>query len=624
LSGAERLREYNMKAKLAIILQAMGRSRWLYVGAVASVALAAVFTYAGPLVLRATIDSVIGDEPLAVQGWLESLLHWLGGIDHLADNLYLCGLLVIGLTIVAGLFSFVTGRWSAMTAETAARNLRERLYDHIQHLPYDNHVKMETGDTIQRCTSDLETLRRFLAMQFVQIGRAISMVAVALPVLFRLHVPLALVSVPVIPIIFLFSYLFFLRIQKAFRMSDEAEGRLSTVLQENLTGVRVVRAFARERYEMDKFDARNTEYRDLTYKLIRLLAKYWSISDFMSMFQIGAVLIVGTVWALSGAISIGTLVVFVSYEGMLLWPIRQMGRILADMGKADVALTRIAEVLAKPREANTKGNETPEIRGAVSFKNVSFSYGDGRQILKNLSFSIEPGTTVGILGPTGSGKSTLVHLLPRLYDYEHGSITLDGVELATIDRKWVRRHIGFVLQEPFLYAKSIRENIGIAQHHLEDEEVFEAARVASVHDVILAFDQGYGTLVGERGVTLSGGQKQRVAIARALVHASPILVFDDSLSAVDTETDAAIREGLLRRSERATTFIISHRLTTLSQADLILVIEDGKIVEQGSHEQLLAHEGLYRRLWQVQGALETEMESEFATDSRAPGGSRVS
>ncbi len=613
-----------MKAKLAIILQAMGRSRWLYLGAVVSVALAAVFTYAGPLVLRATIDSVIGDEPLAVQGWLEALLQWLGGTEHLAGNLYLCGLLVIGLTIIAGLFSFFTGRWSAMTAETAARNLRERLYDHIQHLPYDNHVKMETGDTIQRCTSDLETLRRFLAMQFVQIGRAVSMVAVALPVLFGLHVPLALVSVPVIPIIFLFSYLFFLRIQKAFRMSDEAEGRLSTVLQENLTGVRVVRAFARERYEMDKFDERNTEYRDLTYKLVRLLAKYWSISDFMSMLQIGAVLIVGTVWALSGAISIGTLVVFVAYEGMLLWPIRQMGRILADMGKADVALSRIAEVLDKPREANTEGDETPEIRGAVSFRNVSFSYGDGREILKDVSFSVEPGTTVGILGPTGSGKSTLVHLLPRLYDYEHGSIQLDGIELSTIDRKWVRRHIGFVLQEPFLYAKSIRENIGIAKHYLEDEEVFEAARVASVHDVILAFDQGYGTLVGERGVTLSGGQKQRVAIARALVNASPILVFDDSLSAVDTETDAAIRDGLLRRSERATTFIISHRLTTLSQADLILVVDDGKIVQQGSHEELLGQEGLYRRLWQVQGALETEMESELAPDPNAPGGTRVS
>ena len=585
----------------------MKGNRHVYLGAVVAVGFAAVFAYAAPLIIRFTIDAVIGGEPVEIFPAAERFIDGLGGRETVVDMIWVFSSLIVVLTLGNGLFSFLTGRWASVASETTARRIRDALYDHLQRLSYAYHVKAETGDIIQRCTSDVETMRRFIAVQFVEIGRAVFLTSVALPIMFSLHRTLAWVSIPIIPIIFLFSLIFYRWVQAAFKQSDEAEGRLSTVLQENLTGVRVVRAFARQQFEIDKFDEKNREYRDLTYRLIQLLARYWSISDLMSMLQIGAVLSAGTYLAVTGSATIGIVVVFLTMEGMLLWPIRQMGRILADMGKASVAVERIKEILEEPIEPNSEKTLRPPILGAVEFRNVGFEYGPDRPILRDISFSVLPGQTVAILGPTGSGKSTLVHLLPRLYDYTAGLILIDGVELKDIDKTWIRRNIGFVLQEPFLYGKTLKENIGIVVNGADEASVFEASRTAAIHDVITEFEKGYDTPVGERGVTLSGGQKQRVAIARALVTESPILVFDDSLSAVDTETDAAIRRALEARGRKATTFIISHRLTTLSSADLILVIDDGRIVQAGTHTELLAGDGMYARIWNLQSSLEDEI-----------------
>jgi ATP-binding cassette subfamily B protein len=446
----------------------------------------------------------------------------------------------------------------------------------------------------------------------VEVGRAGILLVTAYPLLFSLHVPLALLSVPIVIVIFVFSAVFFKRVQTAFKRSDESEGRLSTVLQENLTGVRVVRAFARQKFEEEKFAERNDEFRDLTRRLIGVFATYWGTSDFLAMGHMMVVLLAGTWFAINGALSIGDIVVFLTVEGMLLWPVRQLGRILADMGKATVSLGRINEILETPTEYPAVEGVRPSVSGRVVFRDVRFGYEPEREILKGISFTAEPGQTVAILGPTGSGKSSLVHLLARLYDYTGGSITVDGVELKQIDKKWMRSKIGFVLQEPFLYAKTVKQNIGLARESFHDADVFEAARDAAVHDVIERFEKGYETLVGERGVTLSGGQKQRVAIARALITGNPILVFDDSLSAVDTETDVAIRKALLRRAKHATTFIISHRVTTLASADLILVLDDGRIVQSGTHDELMAQEGLYKRVWAIQNSLEDEMQKELS------------
>lgn len=600
-----------MLFRLKILWNFMKGNRALYMRAIIAVGIATLFSLIGPLVLRVMIDSIIGDKPMHMPGWLQSFIQSLGGRSVLSMNLWLGSLILVTLTVVGGLFLFLKGKWSAIASESIAKNIREQLYDHLQHLPYDYHVKAQTGDLIQRCTSDLNTVRRFISIQFIEVGRAIFMVSAVLPIMLMLNVRMAIISMAVVPIIFSFAVIFFIKVKKAFQVSDEAEGKLSTVLQENLTGVRVVRAFARQMFEIDKYDHINSEFRDLTYRLIRLLAWYWSISDFICLSQIGTVLLLGAYWASKGVISLGTFFVFISYVGMLLWPVRQMGRILTDMGKALVSIGRIQEILAQPIEDIKASLHRPRINGDIEFKNVFFEYEERKPILKNVSFKVKQGQTIAILGPTGSGKSSLVHLLAGLYDYNKGSIRIDGLEVKEIDKKWLRQNVGIVLQEPFLFSKTMKDNIGLAKREVKETEVHEAARIAAIHDVILEFEKGYETPVGERGVTLSGGQKQRVAIARTLVKEYPILIFDDSLSAVDTETDAAIRKALKERSHKATTFIISHRINTISEADMILVLDNGELVQSGTHEELIRQAGLYRRVWTLQNALEEELEHEM-------------
>ena len=596
----------------------MAGNRRRYVLGIVAIGIAAAFSYAVPLVVRFVIDFVIGNaettgpSALMAAGTVETLRELLSG------RLWLAGIAILVLTLFGGVFSFLAGRSSAVASEGTAAKLRNTVYDHLQRVPFSYHVNAATGDLIQRCTSDVDTVRKFMAIQFIEIGRALFMTALALPLMISLHGGLTIVAVVMIPPIFIFSFAFFRRVQKAFTISDAAEGKMSAVLQESLTGVRVVRAFGRQAHEVEKFDRENLRFQRLTYRLILLLARYWSVSDLMSMAQMGMLLVAGTVLAVQGAISVGVLVVFVTVEGMLLWPIRQMGRILTDMGKASVSLQRIGEILDAPVEAGFGGaSDRPDIRGGLAFRDVSFAYGNGEPVLSDITFSVRPGETVGVLGPTGSGKSTLMQLIPRLYEYSSGSITLDGTELKRIDKEWLRKNIGIVLQEPFLYAKTLRENIGITgpahpagtatgnghgRAGIDDAAIFEAARTASVHEVIQGFDRGYETPVGERGVTLSGGQKQRVAIARALVRDTPILIMDDALSAVDMETDAAIRRALRLRAHAATTFIVAHRISSVSHADLILVLNNGRIIQAGRHEELLTVPGMYRRIWELQQA----------------------
>lgn len=586
----------------------MKGNRILYIGAIISIGLATFFSLLTPLVLRVVIDSIIGDEPMDIPKWGLDIINSLGGKGNLIQNLWICSSIILALAVLRGIFLYTKGKWSAVASESIAKNIREKIYNHLQYLPYDYHVKVETGDLIQRCTSDVDTIRRFLAVQFVEVGRAVFIVIFVSCIIFSLNVKLSFVAISVVPIIFIFAVIFFLKIKTAFKLADEAEGRMTTVLQENLTGMRVVRAFARQKYEIKKFDEQSKEYRDLTYRVNRLLAWYWSSSDFLCLMQIGAVLILGTYWAAKGVITLGTLVVFTTYEGMLLWPVRQMGRILTDMGKTFVALNRIQEILDVSIEKEEDNEFKPAIKGDILFKNVFFSYEEERDVLKNISFNVKKGETVAIMGRTGSGKSSLVHILARLYDYQKGSVKIDGFELKNIEKKWIRKNVGIVLQEPFLFSKSIKENINLAKEQIKETEVIEAARVAAIHNVILDFDKGYETEVGERGVTLSGGQKQRIAIARTIINDSPILIFDDSLSAVDTETDADIRKALREREGSSTTFIISHRVATISEADLIIVLDKGRIVQKGTHKELINKPGLYRRVWSIQNSLDKQVD----------------
>jgi len=590
---------------LKLLWNYMDGNRLTYLGAILSVGLAALFAITGPLVIRITIDSIIGDQPLTAPFPLLSFIEGYE-VKQFRQTLWVPGVLLITTTILRGLFMFLRGKLSAQASESTAKRLRDQLYDHLQHLPYSYHKHADTGDLIQRCTSDVETIRRFLGSQFVEVGHALFMVTLVTYIMLSLDRRMTMISLAVVPVIFGFAVVFFRKVRAAFQEADEAEAEMTTVLQENLTGVRVVRAFANQAFEIEKFEAKNSEHRAKVYHLIRLLAGYWSSSDFLALTQIALVVCAGAYFTARGSLTIGTMVVYASYTGMLLWPVRQMGRILTDMGKSLVAAERIQAIFNEPREILEENNNQPEIKGRIVFDNVYFGYDPDNPVLKGISFTVEPGQTVGILGHTGSGKSSLMHLLVRLYDYQAGSITIDGVELRDIDKKWIRRHVGVVPQEPFLFAKTIRENITLARSDVDDEEIFRIAKEAAIHDVIMKFEKGYDTLVGERGVSVSGGQRQRIAIARALITDSPILIFDDSLSAVDTETDLAIRQALRSRARRATTFLISHRITSLRSADLILVLEDGRVVQAGTHDQLVSEPGLYQRTWELQASLADE------------------
>ncbi len=588
------------------LLKLMEGNRVYFVIALAATGAVAFCSTINPMIIRLTVDSIIDNKPLDVSPYISFIITKLGGLSVLAQNLWILGISIVTVTLVNGIFQFTRGTMTSRAAESMAKKLKDRLYDHIQKLPYNFHVKAQTGDLIQRCTSDVETIRRFFAVHLIEMGRTIFLVGIVLPIMFSLNVKLALVSMIIMPVVFFMSIVFFTNIKRTFKLADEKEGELSTVLQESLTGVRVVRAFGRQRFELDKFTKRNDEFTTLNMKIIQYMAVYWSLSDMLSIFQFAFITAYGIILITRGELSVGTLILFTSYEGMLIWPIRQLGRILSDMGKMQVSLNRVYEILQTPEEKDPEGRERPDLRGDIVFSDISFEYEAGKPVLSDLSFTVKKNETVAILGNTGSGKSTILHLLLRLYDYRDGSITVNGVELKHIEKSWLREKIGLVLQEPFLYSKTIKNNLKMARDEVADEDIFDATRTASVHDVIEGFELGYETLVGERGVTLSGGQKQRVAIARTLIKNSQILIFDDSLSAVDTETDAQIRKALREHRGDTVTFIISQRITTLMEADRILVLEHGRITDFGTHEELANRPGLYKRIWDIQTALEVE------------------
>ena len=594
------------KRKLRLMGELIAGNKWLFIGAAACTLLQVVMDYMPPLLLAETMDYYLGDQSSTMPAFINRLVDSWGGADFMARNLWIVGIALVLINVVCGVFSYGKARLQSMAGENVALYLRERLYRHIQRLPFSYHVKAETGDLIQRCTSDVDTVRKTLANQLMAIFWSVLMVAVALFVLFTKDWRLALISMVMVPALFIFAYMFFNWVHKSFTKADEAEGKMSAVLQENLTGVRVVRAFGQQQYEVEKFDRVSEDFRDKTFKSSKLLSVYWSVSDALSMAQSCITLLVCVFFAARGEITVGTMVIFTSYVGKLLWPIRQLGRTLSDISKSFVALSRIDEVLEEKEEPEEKDALRPSLRGDIVFDHVSFGYDNQRNVLSDMSFTIPQGKTVAILGATGSGKSSIVHLLQRLFAPSSGKITIGGVDIGQIDRSYLRSRVGLVLQEPFLYSKSIRDNVGIAVKDPTQEEIDQAARDAAALDFILQSENGWETVVGERGVTLSGGQKQRVAIARTLMKQNDILIFDDSLSAVDTETDAAIRKALKEHSKDTTTIIISHRIVTLSQADLILVVEDGRITQQGTHEELIHQEGLYGRIFNIQTALEEE------------------
>ncbi len=585
--------------------------RVIYLAALAALAISGFARSQFATVIRRFTDDV-----LLAQNFKD--LHWYG-------------LAFLGLAGVAGTCTFWGSRQAARTAEGAVRRLRVFLYDHLQHLPFARHDHMQSGDLIQRSSSDVEEVRRLLAEHFTGVGRIFTISSMAFLAMFDLHARLALVSAVVIPISVFVSTRFWRHLAQIFFDFQDQEARLSSLLQENLYGARVVRAFARERHEIGRFEAANATLRHRGRRMVRFHNIYWPSMDLLLATQMVGSLMLGSWMAVQGEISVGTYLAFVSLLSLMIGPIRHLGRIFALSTQSLVSLDRIRTIIEERREPLHAGDHVPEspLQGDIRYENVSFAYdvpasdtAEGRRppaVLHDISFTAAPGQIVAILGSTGSGKTSVMNLLLRFYDASAGHIYLDGVDLTRYPRAALRRHIGIVQQDPFLFGRTIRENIryGAAQE-VSEEEIQNAARAANIHDSVMSFPKGYDTIVGEQGVTLSGGQRQRLAIARTILKDPKILILDDATSAVDAETERFIRDALQQLMQGRTTFIIAHRISSIATADKILVMDGGRIVQAGAHAELAAQAGLYRQVFQLQTSIEAELTEELAAAGKPP------
>ena len=596
--------EKGKKAKrLRLIISFLRGSKGFFIISIVASLMMAVSDIINPQIIRYTVDTLIDGQESAMPGFVNSLVDSIGGVEFLRDRLWIVSIVIIAVAFLAAFVRYLQRMFNIKAAETLVQRMRMLLFTHIQSLPFSFHMKNQTGDIIQRCTSDVDTVKNFLSGQLTGILEIVLQVTMSMWMMFSMNPILALISAAMIPVILGYSALLGKKIGEGFKACDEAEGQLSACTQENLTGVRVVRAFGREKHERERFRELNDKHTSLWRRLARLTSVFWGVGDFIAGLQIMLVLIFGVIFCVKYGMTAGELIAFVSYNAMLSWPIRRLGRMISEMSKANISVDRLAYILDSPIEEDAPDADEPPLDGDVVFDNVSFAYDGCPELLHNISFTVKAGSTVGIIGGTGSGKSTLVHLLGRLYELPEGcgSISVGGRDIRGIKAKHLRQNVGIVLQEPYLFSRTIAENIAITKDCVNMEEVRCAATSASLDDTVMAFADGYETFVGEKGVTLSGGQKQRTAIARMLTQKTPIMIFDDSLSAVDAETDAKIRKALSTDLGSATVFLISHRIATLMNSDLIIVLDKGRIIEMGNHASLMETEnGIYRRIYNVQ------------------------
>ena len=595
------------------LLQLIENKKWYYLGSVAAVSAASYFMFLGPTIGQLVIDKVLSPESPAPHRSLQ----WLAEAIAEPQHLWFAAIAIVAVSALSGAFMYLKDCLAARACEQTLRALRERLFAHIHRLPERYLNTVDSGDIVQRCTSDIDTLRQFLTQQVMDMGRTVILMCIVIPLMFAQSPAMTALSLCLMPIVFLFSWVFYAKIKYMFQKVDEAEGNLTTIVQENLTGIRVVRAFSRQSFESEKFDRGNIMYSELHIKLMQILANFWATSDLLCICQNGLVLIGGAWFAANGHISVGTYFAFIGYAILLIWPIRQLGQQLSEAGKASVAIGRIQEILEIPEE-QAVATEQPlphHFTPSIEFNNVSFAYEKAKPVIHNVSFTIQPSEVIAIVGPTGAGKSTLMQLLLRLQDYEQGSIKVGGYELNQLTRQSVRESIGGLLQEPFLYSRSLRENIKFARASASDQQMIESSQQAAVHHTIDRFIQKYDTVIGERGVSLSGGQKQRVTLSRTLLKNTPILILDDTLSAVDAKTEQDIIRALQQKRGRKTLIIITHRISVCQHADRVFVMQKGRLTAQGTHSEIQKTNHFYRKLWRIQSDQKADFESELATNN---------
>ena len=594
------------KGKLPLLWQFLKGSKRYFLVSILCAGVTALADMLQPQIVRAAVDCAIGGAEGDFPQFVMDAVNRLGGFAYLGKHLWIMALAIVAVAGVQVLSQYAFRVYNTKASETLVKTMRDQLFSHIERLPFSWHMKNKTGDIIQRCTSDIDTTKNFLSEQLTSVFRIVLLLLLSITFMVSMHPVLTLIALIPTPLIILYSFQFHKKVYEGFLECDENEGKLSAMAQENLTGVRVVRAFGRERAEIDKFNQQNDYYTGLWENMAKVLSRFWSVSDIMSGIQVMLVVVFGAYFCVNGALREGEYIAFISYNSMLVWPIRQLGRMISEMSKAGVSIDRVAYIMDSPVEQEDADAYDAPMDGDICFEHVNFAYENAPQLLHDIHFTMKAGTTLGILGGTGSGKSTLMLLLDKLYLLEEGCgrITIGGVDIRKIRTTHLRRNIGMVLQEPFLFSRTIGENIGIVSPELDMEAIRAAAKAAALDDTVRSFASGYDTMVGERGVTLSGGQKQRAAIARMLVNDTPIMIFDDSLSAVDTETDAKIRQAIQQRFGKASVILISHRIATLAAADKIIVLEGGRIAEEGTHDGLKTAGGIYQKIYEAQSGIE--------------------
>lgn len=537
------------------------------------------------------------------------LIQWYNNIDDTLFCLLMIALSMIALQALRSIMRCLDNYYEGALAHYIGYDLRLKIYDHVMNLSYTYHNHSDIGDLIQRSTSDVDQTSNFISSQIPGLINIFVTISIGAYRVFQISPMLMWVSLASAPITALSSIIYFRYCNKAFQKIEDAESEMTTIIQENVNSSRVVRAFANEKYEFEKMDIANKKYTQRNAKFNKVMAVFWGCSDFLCFLQYALTMSVGIFLAKDGILNAADIVAALLLMGMLIWPMRGLGRIIASFGKASVAANRIDDILKIQEEFEVNGTKEPQITGNIEFKNVCFQFkDDSKPLLKDVSFHIEPGQTIAIVGKTGSGKSTICNLLTRMLEVDSGEILVDGISIKEIEKRHLRKNIKYVLQDPFLFSKNVFDNVSIVEAQASQEEVFEASKTAAIHEEIMKFERGYKTIVGEKGTTLSGGQKQRIAIARMLVKNSNVIIFDDSLSALDTKTDLMIRKALKKKKKEQTMIIVTHRSTTAKEADQIIVLDHGTISQIGKHEDLVLEEGLYKELWGIQGDLEKEFE----------------